>query len=86
MANYRVFIKPSAVKELQALPRRDRQRAADRIRRLSGAPRPRGVEKLSGLERYRLRQGDYRIVYAIDDREKAVTVFKVGHRREVYRE
>jgi len=44
------------------------------------------VEKLSGLERYRVRQGDYRIVYAIDDREKAVTVFKVGHRREVYRE
>lgn len=85
MANYRLFIKPSAVKELAALPRDDRQRIAGRIRRLSADPRPRGAEKLSGLERYRVRQGDYRVVYASDDAENAVTIFQIGHRREVYR-
>jgi len=59
---------------------------AGRIHRLAADPRPVGAEKLSALERYRIRQGDYRIVYSIDDRERTVTVFKVGHRREVYRE
>ncbi|MGH2454415.1 MAG: type II toxin-antitoxin system RelE family toxin [bacterium] len=86
MASYRLFIKPSAVKELESIPRENRQRVAGRIHRLSADPRPTGAEKLSALERYRIRQGDYRVVYAIDDRGKTVTVFKVGHRREVYRE
>lgn len=85
MGNYRLLIKPSAVKELEVLPKKDRQRIADRISRLSGVPRPPAAEKLSGLERYRLRQGTYRIVYAIDDEERVVLVVKVGHRREVYR-
>ena len=85
MASYSVFIKPSAVKELEGTPRRDRQRLAQRIRTLSADPRPSGCEKLSGEEKYRIRQGDYRVVYAIDDEQHLVIVVKIGHRREVYR-
>ena len=57
----------------------------NRIRRLGIEPRPARTEKLSGAEKYRLRQGDYRILYLIDDADRAVIVVKVGHRREVYR-
>ena len=85
MANYRVFIKPSAVKELESVPRKDRVRLARKIQSLASEPRPAGCEKLSGMERYRIRQGKYRIVYEIQDDRLVVIVVKVGHRREVYR-
>jgi len=85
VASYSVFIKPSALKELEGTPRRDRQRLAQRIRTLSADPRPSGCEKLSGEEKYRIRQGNYRVVYAIDDDQRLVIVVKIGHRREVYR-
>lgn len=86
MARYRVLIKPSAVKELEAIPtKKDRRRIAARIGRLSEDPRPPGCEKLSAQERYRIRQGSYRIVYSIDDAERDVLVVKVSHRRDVYR-
>jgi len=85
VACYRVFIKPSAVKELEAVPARDRQRIARRIQGLGANPRPPGAEKLSGLDRYRLRQGNYRIIYAIEDDRLVVLVVRVGHRRDVYR-
>lgn len=85
MGSYRLLIKPSAVKELEAVPKNDRQRIVKRIQGLSTKPRPVGAEKLSGQERYRVRQGDYRVVYSIDEKEQAVVIFKVGHRREVYR-
>jgi len=85
VASYSVFIKPSAVKELEAVPARDRQRIARRIQGLSDDPRPPGAEKLSGLERYRLRQGNYRIIYAIEDDRLVVLVVRIGHRRDVYR-
>lgn len=84
-ASYKVFIKRSAEKELRALPRVDLSRVARRIVALAADPRPAGCEKLSVDERYRVRQGDYRIVYSIDDGEKRVEVVKVGNRREVYR-
>ena len=87
MAGYRVFIKPSASKELEALgTRRDRQRVAERIRALAQDPRPSGCQKLSGAEKYRLRCGVYRVVYAISDADLAVRVVKVGHRSNVYRD
>ena len=57
-----------------------------RIRGLAEDPRPPGSERLSGHDRYQLRQGDYRVVYAVDDEERIVEIFKVGHRREVYRD
>jgi mRNA interferase RelE/StbE len=84
---YSVRLKSSAAKEIDALPTRaDRQRVVSRIADLAVNPRPTGSEKLAGHEdRYRIRQGDYRIVYAVDDREHSVVVFKVGHRKDVYR-
>jgi mRNA interferase RelE/StbE len=85
VASYRVLIKPSAVKELEGLPRKDRRRIAERIRALGAAPRPPGTVKLAGGEKYRVRQGPYRIVYSISDSEQVLLVVKVGHRREVYR-
>ena len=85
MAGYRILIKPSAVREIDALPKKERQRIARRIQSLSDQPRPQGCEKLSGEDKYRIRQGDYRIVYSISDQDLTVIVVKVGHRREVYR-
>lgn len=85
MAAYKLLIKQSAAKELEAVPEKDRQRIVERIRGLADEPRPLGCQKLSGEEKYRLRQGDYRVVYLIEDGAQAVVVFKVGHRRDVYR-
>jgi mRNA interferase RelE/StbE len=79
------LIKPSAARELEALPRKDRARVAAKIAALANLPRPVGSEKLSAQEQYRIRQGRYRVVYAISDTEKMVVVVKVAHRREVYR-
>ena len=85
MASYRLLIKPSAVKELETLPRKDRQRVVARIRALAADPRPAGCEKLAGQDLYRVRQGDYRVLYSIADTERSIVVIKIGHRREVYR-
>lgn len=85
MASYRLFIKASAAKELEALPARDRKRVATRIARLASDPRPPGAEKLSGHEKFRLRQGAYRVLYAIADDDTSVVIVKIGHRRDVYR-
>jgi mRNA interferase RelE/StbE len=85
VASYSLRIKPSAVKELEALPPKDRRKIIARIEGLASEPRPHGCEKLSGLEQYRVRQGDHRVVYSVDDDARLVLVVKVGHRREVYR-
>lgn len=86
MGKYRVLIKPSAKKELEAIPtKKDRRRLVRRITDLSKEPRPPGCQKLSGYDRYRVRHGRYRIIYEIRDNELVVIVIKVGHRREVYR-
>ena len=86
MGSYELFIKPSAAKELEAVGRKsDRGRIVDKIYALKGDPRPSGCEKLTGQDRYRLRQGQFRILYVVDDGEQTVTVVKIGHRRDVYR-
>jgi mRNA interferase RelE/StbE len=85
VASYRVLIKPSAAQELEALPKRDRARLVERITELASAPRPTGSEKLSGEEKYRVRQGVYRVVYSVDDGTRVVIVVKIGHRKDVYR-
>ena len=85
MASYRLLIKPSAVKELEALPAQDRRRLVTRLKRLSTDPRPAGSERLSASDLYRIRQGNYRVLYSMDDRERIVLVIKIGHRRNVYR-
>jgi len=88
VATYRLLIKTSARKELEAVgpARSDRQRIVQRVQRLASDPRPPGCEKLRGSEdRYRVRRGSYRIVHEVDDAARTVTVVKIGHRREVYR-
>ncbi len=85
MDGYNVLIKPSAVKELEDIPRRDRERVVRRIHGLAGDPRPPGCEKLSAEEKYRVRRGTYRVIYAIDDETRTILVVKIAHRREAYR-
>ncbi len=85
MASYRLLIKASAARELEALPRKERARLVARIRQMGTDPRPPGCEKLSGEEKYRIRQGNYRILYSIDDADASIVIVKVGHRRDVYR-
>jgi len=85
VASYSVVVKRSAAKEIEALPPKDRRRVVARIQGLAADPRPAGSEKLSGDEKYRIRQGDYRILYEIIDDILVVTVVKVGHRSDVYR-
>jgi mRNA interferase RelE/StbE len=85
MAVYSLFFKDSVRKDLDAIPRNDLQRIMVRIGSLAEPPRPLGCEKLSGQEKYRLRQGNYRIIYSIQDTQLTVWVVKVGHRREVSR-
>ena len=85
MASYRLFIKPSAAKEIESLPKPDRKKVVARIQSLTKGPRPHGCEKLSEHEHYRIRQGNYRILYSIEDERLIIVVVKVGHRKEVYR-
>ena len=87
MAEYRLLVKASAAKEIEALgTKAGRRRVIERIQTLSAGPRAEGSEKLAGYtDRYRVRQGQYRIVYLIDDKRHEITIFKVGHRKVVYR-
>ncbi len=85
MASYRLFIKPSAVKELEGLPLSQRRRVVTRMRRLATDLRPPGCEKLSGEEKYRIRQGPYRVLFTIDDPSYEVVIVRIAHRRDVYR-
>lgn len=86
MEKYKVSIKRSAVKEIEAIPlKKERQRIISRIGQLANDPRPPDSKKLSGHDKYRIRQGSYRIVYSIEDNELVVVVVKVGHRKDVYR-
>jgi mRNA interferase RelE/StbE len=85
VANYRLLIKPSAGKEIEALPKQELRRIVAKIMSLSRDPRPPGCEKLPGHDQYRLRRGNYRILYEIQDLDLVVVVVKVGHRRDVYR-
>lgn len=86
MAKYSLRIKKSARKELQAIATKaDRQRIVKRIQSLADDPRPPGAIKLSGLERYRIRQGRFRILYTIEDTILIVYVIKIGDRKDIYR-
>jgi len=84
VASYRLFIKPSAAREIEAIPKKERLRIIRRIQDLSDDSRPPGCEKLSGQDKYRVRQGQYRIIYSVSEDELIVCVVKVGHRRDVY--
>jgi mRNA interferase RelE/StbE len=82
---YLVEIKRAAEKELDRLPEQIRARILAKLLSLEEEPRPRGVKRLWGEDSYRLRIGDYRVLYTVDDDSQAVTIYAVGHRREVYR-
>jgi mRNA interferase RelE/StbE len=84
-ASYSIRLRREAEKELRSVPKLDLQRIVRKITALGSEPRPVGSQKLSTLERYRIRQGDWRIVYEIEDQARLITVVKIGHRREVYR-
>lgn len=86
MARYELRFKASVAKDLRGIPKADVRRILTRIEALSDDPRPPGSENLAGDERYRLRQGNYRILYTVADAQVIVEIVKVGHRREVYRE
>jgi mRNA interferase RelE/StbE len=87
VAEYRLLIKASAAKEIEAVgSKADRQRIVEKVQTLAASPRPQGSEKLAGYaDRYRVRRGSYRIIYLVDDERREVTIFKVGHRKDVYR-
>ena len=85
MGSFEVIFKQSVAKDLRQIPNKDVARILKRIDALRADPRPPGVEKLSGQEKCRIRQGVYRILYEIRNDELIVVVVKVGHRRDVYR-
>ena len=85
MTKYSLSFKASVAKDLRQIPKRDVLSILKRIEGLADDPRPSGSEKLSGQERFRVRQGTYRIIYEIRDQELIVLVVKIGHRRDVYR-
>jgi mRNA interferase RelE/StbE len=82
---YTILILPRVQKQLRRLPRDPYERIRDTIRSLAKEPRPRGSVKLTGRDGWRVRIGDYRVVYEIRDDQRIVTVLDVGHRREIYR-
>ncbi len=84
MASYRVEVKPSAKKELERLPNQLIARITRRLENLGANPRPAGSKKLKGGDKeWRVRVGDYRVVYTIDDQKLLVEVTRIRHRREV---
>ncbi len=82
---YNIQIKKSAEKELRKVPRSDLSRIVLKIQLLAKNPRPNKSKKLSEQENYRIRQGDWRIIYSVDDENKEIEIIKIGHHREVYR-
>lgn len=85
MANYKLVFKESVAKDLRPIPNKDVARILQRIEALQENPRPVGSEKLSGQERYRIRQGVYRIIYEVHDELLVITIVKIAHRKHVYR-
>ena len=84
MAEYRVSIKPSAAKEIDELPLAIGLRVELKIAALAGNQRPAGVKKLKGAALWRIRVGDYRVLYSIDDQQRVVDIIRVRHRRKAY--
>jgi mRNA interferase RelE/StbE len=83
---YQVFIERQALKSLAKIPNDDRSAIEQKIRDLAGDPRPAGVKKLSGRDAWRIRIGNYRVIYEINDRKLIVLVVVIGHRKDVYRD
>ncbi len=82
---YEVIVTNTARKQILSLPQRISSRISAAIDGLKANPRPKGSKKLEGVDGYRIRIGDYRIIYTIEEIVKIVTIVKVGHRRDIYR-
>ncbi len=82
---YTLSFDPRIEKDLRSIPKHDRRRILERIHQLKENPRRPNVEKLHGEESHRLRVGDYRVLFVIDDRLKTVKIYRIKHRREAYR-
>ncbi len=82
---YQVVLAPLATRQIEKLPTNIQQRVRAKLRDLADDPRPSGVKKLKSGTNYRIRVGDYRIIYKIEDDILLVTVVRVGHRRDVYK-
>jgi mRNA interferase RelE/StbE len=85
MAAYKIYFKKSVEKDFKVIPKKNLVKILERIEALAKDPRPPGCEKLSGQQKYRLRQGRYRILYSVQDDELTIWVVKVGHRKDIYR-
>lgn len=83
---YKILLETRARREYLKLTDKDRLRIQEGIDDLATNPRPPGAKKLSGIDGYRLRKGGYRILFTINDRSKEVRIYRIGHRREIYRE
>jgi len=83
---YKIELRRKAQRSLDRLPKGDFDAVLDAVTGLANSPRPKGVEKIKSAGLWRIRQGDYRIVYSIDDNHKIVTILRIGHRREIYRQ
>ncbi len=83
--DYTVRLKPRAERDLDRLPTPLARRIWEKLIRLEGEPRPAGSSKLEGSDGYRIRVGDHRVVYLIDDRARTIEIVRIAHRREVYR-
>ncbi|MBI4295577.1 MAG: type II toxin-antitoxin system RelE/ParE family toxin [Chloroflexi bacterium] len=82
---YKIELRRKAQRSLDRLPKRDFAAVLEAVEGLANSPRPKGIEKIKSVGLWRIRQGDYRIVYDINDRQKLVTILRIGHRREIYR-
>ncbi|AHB13817.1 type II toxin-antitoxin system RelE/ParE family toxin [Dehalococcoides mccartyi] len=82
---YRIDLRRKAQQDLDKLPKKDFEAVIETIKELANTPRPKGIEKLKGLGLWRVRQGDYRIVYNIDDKQSLVIIVRIGNRRDIYR-
>ena len=82
---YRIIIKPSAQKDLDRLPDKELKRVLERFEQLKNNPRPIGVQKLSDDEGYRVRIGNYRILFIINDKIKNIFIYRIKHRKDVYK-
>jgi mRNA interferase RelE/StbE len=85
MENYKILFKRSVKKDIQGIPKKDIQKILKRITALAENPRPSTSEKLTAKEEYRVRQGVYRILYTVDDKERQITIVKIAHRNTAYK-
>jgi len=85
MGEYKIYFKKSVEKDFHIIPKKDLRKIILRIEELAKDPRPPGHEKLTAQDRYRIRQGRYRIIYSIQDKDLTIWVVKVGHRKDIYR-